>query len=832
MKRQYLLEWIIITLVGLCYFGFIAPTVQDAGYEADGLDLSWLRQIVLDEDVRPIGLEHERLVGTILPVQIGLEHYGHIPFWNPYLGNGTPILNNGFNYLFNPFHSLPVLALGGVQGSKAATVIALLLAGYHAWVLGWAVGMGAVARVSTALLYLLSGGIVAKFGAGHFQLACSLAWPPLVLAGWWRCLHGQSRFAPVGFGLAFALLLFAGNIYYALHTLLCCGVIGGLHVMERQAGRWRWQWGRMRRMGWALALAFGLSALQFFPLWLTRDYVIHDGQLFNADGTLERHYDLQQALINLVWPWSDWYGLQKEDLSGVIGAVDYHYIGLGVFVVMGAAGGVALVWRRQAGAWLREQGGRKRLIVACIGLALVMMIWAGGEFPPLVWLYTHVPLLREFRFVGRALAVGALCWIVVGGLAVDFLWQSGRSIFRTEALFDRQEQRRLLRVILLALLAWGYLLIYSVSPVTTRLPMVLRDVSMWELLDRLRFTTVENAAAGLLLMAGVLLAVDGVVLVVVRSIRRAAGGVWRPIMTHVWRLALLGGLALMVFDLMVSNSPALEYGLIAGDSQAVYQSLHRLDAETPYPSVSQPFSPRSFDAYTAEVRNWFLNEGWRPGAIPGILSEGKMLPDLPRWAVAYLDENGISYDERVNAFIEDAGYERVGCYTTLETTDLQIDCNEPLANGIDLYEQPSVLPYAFLVSAEALRQVPDTLRAGVVTPVEVLAHEQDSITLRAKLDSPIPHYLVVKENNFPGWAGSIDGVTSQIFTTQTGYANGQQMGLVTIPALPGEHVYRLQFTPPGLLVGGGISGLSVVVAVVYLLWKKKSPSLVEGDGLN
>ena len=135
-------EFGVITLIGLLYFSFITPPPQVSTSVTDHLDITPLARTLLDPDIRQSGLEHERLAGVILPVKIGLERYGRIPTWNPYIGTGEPIINNAFSYLFNPFHSLPILLLGGVQGSKVATFIAILIAGYSMWAFARALGLG------------------------------------------------------------------------------------------------------------------------------------------------------------------------------------------------------------------------------------------------------------------------------------------------------------------------------------------------------------------------------------------------------------------------------------------------------------------------------------------------------------------------------------------------------------------------------------------------------------------------------------------------------------------------------------------------------------------
>lgn len=375
--------------------------------------------LLTDTSIRPLGLEHERLAGVIVPIQVGLQRYGHIPYWNSYLSNGVPLINNAFSYLFNPFHSLPVLILGGVTGSKLAILIALLIAGYNMWAFALAVGLGTVARITTAALYMLNGSLIAKFGAGHFQLACSLAWPPLVFATLWWTLHSPKRLAPVTVGISFALLFYAGNIYYVLHTAICCIVIVALHLIQRTESRWQFQWDRLLRVSIAALMAFGLSALQFFPVWQTRDFVTHAQQNINPDGTLSSSYNLSQSIANLTQPYAYW---ALHHPTSMYDAVDYAYIGNLVLALILLA--TALYITRRLLRKPRTTKPYGIAILSALILALLMMLWAGGQVQPFPWLYANIPLLAQFRFLGRALAIAALWWILLGGIALDTLWHT------------------------------------------------------------------------------------------------------------------------------------------------------------------------------------------------------------------------------------------------------------------------------------------------------------------------------------------------------------------------------------------------------------------------
>ncbi|HSS97726.1 MAG TPA: hypothetical protein VLK33_11885 [Terriglobales bacterium] len=218
---QSILELAAISFLAILFMALSVPGPENA--TTTELDITRVQTALFDPAYRQTGLEHERLAGVLMPVKIGLEHYGHIPMWNPYMGDGEPVINNAFNYLFNPFHSLPVLLANSfAEGTKIATYIALLIAGYAMWSLAYVLGIGAIGRMAAGALYLMNSGIAGKFYVGHFQLALSLAWPPLVLAALWWTLRSKNRLAPVTFGIAFALLFFAGeHLLRAAYPDLC-----------------------------------------------------------------------------------------------------------------------------------------------------------------------------------------------------------------------------------------------------------------------------------------------------------------------------------------------------------------------------------------------------------------------------------------------------------------------------------------------------------------------------------------------------------------------------------------------------------------------------------
>ena len=826
---QYILELAAISLLAIL---FIALSVPDpANATSNELDIARLQTTLFDPAYRQTGLEHERLAGVLMPVKIGLEHYGHIPTWNPYMGDGEPIINNAFSYLFNPFHSLPVLLSNSfAEGTKIATYIALLIAGYAMWSLAYVLGIGAVGRMAAGGLYLMNGGIAGKFYVGHFQLALSLAWPPLVLTALWWTLRSNNRHAPVTFGVAFALLFFAGNIYYVLHILICAAVIIIAHLVERRftstheklpfRQRFTFRWDRLKRVAIAGIFAFGLAALQFFPVWLTRDYVDHDVQNFNEDGTLEGQYDLPEAIRYFISN-LDAIRLDTSRNSDQAIAVDYTYIGPMVFVLIGGVL-VVILMRRKISTTV--QSPRTVILIALI-LASLMMIWGAGQTAILQYLYTHITLLQEFRFLGRAHAIAALWWIVLTGLAIDVLWNAARDWPHTPENFDLLDRARLIRAGLLAVAVWAYFVVYSASNTSTRLSMVGNNVRFLNTLDERRFPSVAGAVMGLwvLLLAAVIL--DTLWLMATQFVRGQWNPTadlldWRAYVTRVLRIGILALVFYAVNDIMTANSPLYKVETQTASFAAIYADIRKADSD-PFPSINLPHSPVAFEVYEAEFRNWGLNEGWVPNSVNGLLGwYAGTITNLPRWAVVS-NAYGNSSEDYANRLVADNGpYQQIQCYK-LERFDGD-PCTFIGGMGAVVYERHYILPYSFIVSAETLLTTPDKVQGNNVQRVTAITHRLDSITLQAKTPLiPGDYFLVIEENNFPGWHVSADGIPLQPNTAQFSrdFYRGDR-GFIAVQMPEGTHTYTFWFEPPGFALGIAVTLVTLVLIGGYLVSAK------------
>lgn len=809
--RYTLYEWMAITAIGLLYVGLLFSHQAYSGQPRENMALTGL-----DPEIRLISIEHERLSGILIPVYVGLEKYDQIPTWNPYLSAGVPLVNNAFSYLFNPFASVPVLALGPVQGAKLALIISLLISGYTMWALSKVIGLGAVARISTAALYMMSGSIIGKFHVGHFQLGLSLAWVPLVLAGLWWTLKSEDRRAPVLMAVAFTLLFFSGNIYYSLHTILSCAVITVFYTLSREEGRWRWHGERLRRVIIGGLFALGLSALFFLPVWSTRAFVSHPG-----DPELVNRYPLFQAFGNFVLPYEAWQEFENVHV-GLMVVVDYAYIGPMVFLLIGLMGIISLF---QGEASRHHQ----RAALIALVLALTMMIWGAGQSGLLQSLYANIPLLAQFRYVGRAHAIAALWWIVLGGISLDVLWRFTRERYLPQVNhnsyiepqqmrpdhFIPSERAYLWVAALLGVGAWLWFVVYSLSDNLTRLRMAFMDLNLYRTLNGMRFLHLPEAVNQFWYVVIALMALALMVFFVWQGIRQFLYGD-RPLWLR------QGGVSVLRFGVIV-----LSFAALADVVQVNGRLLHTnypsirnhffyptVFAEDPYPIpiIHESYSPAAYEAYLHGVRNWGLDEGWLP--VPVHTDRPVQgLQNFPAWAIVsseYVDANYASM------FIDGHSTRLQACSSAL-TPDGQ--CNISGYGQAALYQLVESLPYAFIVDEAQLFSAPESVTVADVQPVQVLVHRQDTITLRATAPETSGRWLlVVKETHFPGWQASINNQPA--LSHSIGAYIGIELGA-------GTQTYTLRYQPPNLAGGLVISLITLMLMGFYWRGPMKKAAPIE-----
>ncbi len=331
-----------------------------------------------------------------------LHDTGKFPLWNAALRTGVPFIADPLLHVFNPLVSLPVLLLGVQNGFKLALFLSFLAAALGMWFLGRTLGMGRPARLWMALMFAFAGQPVARFFQGQYTFVLGFAWIPWFIAGLFLVLRTRRRLHVALAALALGLLLVSGNITYAFYMLIAALLFAAVMSFDFQPSKPYLLLRKPQALSifWVLLLAFGLAAVQIFPLaqaW-TKVNPLHD---------LPGAHTLKQIILDYtskdpVRP-DAWQSLPAREEF-------YAYIGLLPFL--------ALLLLPLA-FWKRE----KRPLVFFLLLFLMVLLWISLPQLPGGSSLANLPALLPLRYLLRALVVGSFALLVLAGFGVDTAWE-------------------------------------------------------------------------------------------------------------------------------------------------------------------------------------------------------------------------------------------------------------------------------------------------------------------------------------------------------------------------------------------------------------------------
>jgi hypothetical protein len=376
----------------------------------------------------------------------------------------------------------------------------------------------------------------------------------------------------------------------------------------------------------------------------------------------------------------------------------------------------------------------------------------------------------------------------------------------------------MLRTLAIALLLAGGLLWYSLSDYSTRLALAFNNIHLFNALNARRFMDYTLVSDALVTMAAVALAVDTLLIPLDLRLRRVPSpALLRSLGARAVRIMLMLLALAAIADVLRVNHQLVSFGRPGNNFGSLYAATYGTGADltTPFPSILEPHSPSTYDAYYSRVRTWGLDEGWTPRPVANdLIPEGApKLRSLPQWAIVSTEyERGGTYD-LARQFVEQQNGERIQC---INRNPQAVDpCDIETSDGSILYRIPAALPYAFAADIQTLQTRAHTLTADNIQPVTSVDHRMDTITVNASAPGE-GYYLIVQEAHFPGWQAQIDGTPIETVTVGAQAPDSLATGFIGIPMRPGAHEYTLRYDPPGFGFGVIISFLSLIALVGYI----------------
>lgn len=760
---------------------------------------------------------------------------GELPVWNPYLFGGVPQIAGLEPPIFYPFCWIFFVGLPYQLALALNLICHHLLAAAGVYLLGRAYGWRWLSASLGACCFSFSGLMVSmhKF----HPLQNTVAWLPLVFWAGHRLLTRQRLQDLALFAAVYGLQVLSGHLEIVYFESLLLLAYGAGLLLQRPALRgWR---------VWALALAggllaLGLSAIQLLPALLYLPHSIRQGGLDSGSAmSWSQHPWMLPLLLLPTWP-----------LAAPVGIADFfghtRYGSLLFFLVpylgwpawLFAAGGLSLPWPVQP---------RRRLYWGAV-LVLALLL-ACGKYLPGYELLLKLPGLAFFRFPSK--------WLVFASLALSLL---AADVF--DALLDGPARMRRLGLVALAAAGLGLLggLLIRAGGCDAWLPAL---ATSWR-------PELSAAQAGLwvqplrdLLAAGCLNAALISLLLALWT--------W---MQRRYRSALLAGLLLLGVGLELgrSGSESLWYteaghfeqasplarwlAPLAQGSQVRMLVLAHADLPPDFePELTQDQALRAMDyMHQSLIDNYGLLSGLRnsDGFWPARSFQSAFLFTVYGEALQY---GQLSFRRQLEALTATRYILAVNPNATLEAAFASQPAyrrlrDEPLTR-VTVWENRDWLPRArFQTQAlvvpergQMIAALADPAASGFKLHEQVLLLDDDAFkaaraavpdqesadkhwthpeftldrnnTVEVSFETNTPGYLVLADQNLPGWKAYDKGREVPILL-----ANYMQRA---VRVGPGKHRVRFEYQAPGFIAGAAISGLSLLILIGLLGWRRSPP---------
>ncbi len=360
-----------------------------------------------DPVMRSAGHEVEWLTGYGQVAYQGLQETGTIPLWNPYYRHGEPLIDNAFSYILNPFSSVAQLLTGATQGVKYSIFINAAVAAIGGWFLGMTLGLSRAGRIVLALLILGKGNMHANFFGGYYQLATQQVYFAWAMAGVIAMIRQGKRWSIVLTALSMALMFLAGNLWHLLPMSISIGVVVLLYSWS---GR-RIEWIIIRRLMGATVITLGLCAVILLSVIGNFNLIEeHPDEVRAGWETIHPHNtyflpfiaDYYFSVDNMIYRTP----ARHNEIEVPSTHFYYSFVTPWWYVLLLLLP-IPVLWKKR-----QDKDDNRKLWVAGIGLYFFFTWWGMGGTPLFIWLYEHISLLGQWRFVPRALGMASF-WVAV-----------------------------------------------------------------------------------------------------------------------------------------------------------------------------------------------------------------------------------------------------------------------------------------------------------------------------------------------------------------------------------------------------------------------------------
>jgi hypothetical protein len=743
---------------------------------------------VLADPVRPRADEHvavdERVPGNDLTrlfwpnglrIARAVQQTGHLPAWDPAGFGGRPLVGNPQMGLWYPPNRLVWMAGGHPAAIAWLTVAHLGLAAAGAVVLARLQGLGRLAAFVAGVAYAVGPYLMGHVDEGHHPHVWGMALAPWGFAAWVAWRQRRAWGLPL-LPAVLALALLTGHAQEGFYLLVTLSVATAALAIRRSRPE-----RRQALRGWigwiaVVAIALLLTAPEWLPAAALRNW-LHRGTELSVREASRYHVG---PLSLLQW-------LNPGALGGptdYFGRDNYWepQLGLGwTVLVLAIIGARSQISSRFVRGWL--------------ALAVVAFLFAAGRrLGVFALFYYAVPGIDHFRVPARSLFLVSLAVSQLAAYGVAALANGPSAEWRLA--LRRYASAALPIGLVVALLAAFVPVGADVTPGST--------AGLPAAAHRLATNPVFGLAllgTGLALALGARhrrLGVAALALLAVGEVAMEAGGL--VTVAPVSAFVRPDPVARLILDQTAPGQPprirarsaaypdlpTVVAGIDRSDLNDYVQFQHAADLyERLYPLFDGPERKRTMRSLfpeSPELRRAVLDRM----AIQWVVTDRPLDPG---------DAEGLRLHQEGPALVYENSSALPRAYVVPRA---EVEADRPLLVG-RFAEVPA--RDAVFLAADPLADQPADRRQPF-TPATYERPAPDRVTVRVPTEAP--GLLVVADTWMPGWSARLDGKAVPVLR------GNHAQRVVALPAA-GDHRVEMTYTPPGLALALGFSGIGFVL---------------------
>lgn len=363
--------------------------------------------------------------------------HGRLPYWNPYVGGGAPLMANYQSALLYPPNWIH-LVVREATAMSLLFLVHILWSGWGTWLFTKELGLSSVGRGVSVLCFSLGSYTLSQ--SGNFPLINTIAWLPWLFWTSFGILHKRQMRYVGGLGLIAGVQLLAGNLQTSWYSYTSVSLFAVWYILSPPQNISRRQ---QFSSIWQILVAFVIGAsIASGQLFLTLEYLFMSHRSGGVSfETLAAESYAPWNLLTLFAP--NLFGSPSDGSYLLEPSQDSTYI---VNLYIGFLPLLAVI--SAVRGWMRHRSlmsGRDifKTVPFWLGLSVLGIILSLGRYTPLYQLfYNYVPSFDGFR--------GPIQWLILPAFGLSIL--AGIGIHAWQMTPQSQNRIRVVGTILLAIL--------------------------------------------------------------------------------------------------------------------------------------------------------------------------------------------------------------------------------------------------------------------------------------------------------------------------------------------------------------------------------------------